>query len=165
MPGAVFVRVLQMSLTGCYSIGIVLAVRLLLKRCGRTCTYYLWVLMFAGLCLPVSMPGHYSLIPRQVAEFSLAEVMMKEEPAEDPGGEKDALRYLEEQEDSRQPVMLHRLPPAGISSGQLQDAAGGRTSAEASAVWNASGVQEEYRKETDAFKPRPAGTGWHIWSL
>ena len=26
MPGAVFVRVLQMSLTGCYSIGIVLAV-------------------------------------------------------------------------------------------------------------------------------------------
>lgn len=157
MPGAVFVRVLQMSLTGCYSIGIVLAVRLLLKRCGRTCTYYLWVLMFAGLCLPVSMPGHYSLIPRQVAEFSLAEVMMKEEPAEDPGGEKDALRYLEEQEDSRQPVMLHRLPPAGISSGQLQDAAGGRTSAEASAVWNASGVQEEYRKETDAFKPRPAG--------
>ena len=84
MPGAVFVRVLQMSLTGCYSIGIVLAVRLLLKRCGRTCTYYLWVLMFAGLCLPVSMPGHYSLIPRQVAEFSLAEAMMKEEPVEDP---------------------------------------------------------------------------------
>lgn len=35
MQGAIFAKVLQMSLTGCYSIGIVLLVRLLLKRCGR----------------------------------------------------------------------------------------------------------------------------------
>ena len=55
MQGMLFAKILKMSLTGSCGIGIVLAARVLLKRCGSVYAYYLWVLMFAGLCLPISV--------------------------------------------------------------------------------------------------------------
>lgn len=137
MQGVIFAKVLQMSLTGCYSIGIVLLVRLLLKRCGRAYAYYLWVLLFVGLCLPVSLPGHYSLIPRQVAEFSLMDLVTQEEPAV----------ALQGQIPQDPPVTLRRLTPAGVLSGQSGSAAGGPVSAEVSDVQGAARVSEGQQRE------------------
>ena len=117
MQGAIFAKILQMSVTGSYSIGVVLAVRLLLMRCGRRYAYQLWLLMFVSLCLPFSLPGNYSLIPGAVAEFSLTDGMPEEEPVQDrTGQETDAVDSEDRQE---QPVTLHRLSPAGISTGQV----------------------------------------------
>ena len=118
MQGAIFAKILQMSVTGSYSIGVVLAVRLLLMRCGRRYAYQLWLLMFVSLCLPFSLPGNYSLIPGAVAEFSLTDGMPEEEPVQDrTGQETDAVDSEDRQE---QPVTLHRLSPAGISTGQVR---------------------------------------------
>ena len=106
MQGAIFAKILQMSVTGSYSIGEVLAVRLLLMRCGRRYAYQLWLLMFVSLCLPFSLPGNYSLIPGAVAEFSLTDGMPEEEPVQDrTGQETDAVDSEDRQE---QPVTLHR---------------------------------------------------------
>lgn len=78
MHGVWFGKLLHMSLIGCYSTAVVLAVRLFLKRCGRKYAYYLWMIVFLNLCIPVSLSGSLSLIPRQVSELSV------EQPGEEP---------------------------------------------------------------------------------
>ena len=75
MLGELFQRVLDMSLIGCYSILIVMAVRLLLSRCERKFTYYLWFVVFLNLCIPLSFQGVFSLIPGFVAEFSVSDAV------------------------------------------------------------------------------------------
>lgn len=112
MLEAVFSKIFQMSLIGCCSIGLVLAVRLLLIRCGRVYAYQLWVLMFVSLCLPVSLPGNYSLIPRQAAEFSIQEFAGTEPVL--PAGE-----AVQEQ------AAVHRLSPGESVQGMAQDAEDG----------------------------------------
>ena len=69
--GEIFQKILDMSLVGCYSIFIVMAVRLLLSKCGRKYAYYLWFVVFLNLCIPFSFQGIFSLIPNSVAEFSV----------------------------------------------------------------------------------------------
>lgn len=69
----IFTRILEMSMVGCYSILIVLAVRGLLLKCERKYSYYLWFIVFLNLCVPFSLESAFSLIPRQVAEFTLGE--------------------------------------------------------------------------------------------
>lgn len=71
MMGEIFQKILDMSLIGCYSIFIVMAVRLLLSKCGRKYAYYLWFVVFLNLCIPFSFQGVFSLIPSAVAEFSV----------------------------------------------------------------------------------------------
>lgn len=71
MMGEIFQKILDMSLIGCYSIFIVMAVRLLLSKCGRKYAYYLWFVVFLNLCIPFSFQGIFSLIPNSVAEFSV----------------------------------------------------------------------------------------------
>ena len=71
MMGEIFQKILDMSLVGCYSIFIVMAVRLLLSKCERKYTYYLWFVVFLNLCIPFSFQGIFSLIPNAVAEFSV----------------------------------------------------------------------------------------------
>ena len=75
MLGELFQRVLDMSLIGCYSILIVMAVRLLLSRCERKFTYYLWFVVFLNLCIPLTFQGGFSLIPGSVAEFSVSDAV------------------------------------------------------------------------------------------
>lgn len=104
MQGIIFEKVLQMSLLGCYSIGLVLAVRLLLVRCGRRYAYQLWVLLFISLCLPVSLPGNYSLIPGQVMEFSRQGAV-----------EQMAANGLQDRK-----VVIHRLSPGEVSSEEVR---------------------------------------------
>ena len=75
MLGELFQKVLDMSLIGCYSILIVMAVRLLLLRFERKFTYYLWFVVFLNLCIPFSFQGGFSLIPSFVAEFSVSDAV------------------------------------------------------------------------------------------
>ena len=75
MLGELFRKVLDMSLIGCYSILIVMAVRLLLSRFERKFTYYLWFVVFLNLCIPFSFQGVFSLIPNFVAEFSVSDAV------------------------------------------------------------------------------------------
>ncbi len=70
----VFTKIIELSLVGCYSVLVVLAVRALLSRFERRFSYYLWFIVFLNLCIPWSIQGVFSLIPRQVAEFSLADL-------------------------------------------------------------------------------------------
>lgn len=74
MSGALLGRIMEMSLVGSYSILLVLAVRLLLKRCERKYSYYLWVIVFLNLCLPFSFRGNFSLIPQRVSDFKVEEI-------------------------------------------------------------------------------------------
>lgn len=67
----VFGKVLEMSLIGSYCILFVLPVRFVLLRCGRKYACYLWLAVFLKLLIPFSIQGSFSLIPRQVMEFSV----------------------------------------------------------------------------------------------
>lgn len=73
MDGFCIDRILEMSLIGSYCILLVLLIRLLLKKCERKYTYYLWLVVFLNLSVPFAVQGRVSLIPRQVAEFSVAQ--------------------------------------------------------------------------------------------
>lgn len=72
MPGALFGKVCHMSLLGCYCTVIVLLARrfLLFLGCGRKYAYYLWMVVFANLCIPFSVSGIFSLIPGQIVMLS-----------------------------------------------------------------------------------------------
>ncbi|MCM1280184.1 MAG: M56 family metallopeptidase [Robinsoniella sp.] len=73
MDGVLFGRILEMSLIGSYCIFLVLPVRLLLLKCERKYAYYLWLAVFLNLSVPFALQGKVSLIPRQVAEFSIVQ--------------------------------------------------------------------------------------------
>lgn len=66
-----FCRVLEMSLMGSFCICVVMFVRLLLIKCGRKYAYYLWMVVFLNLLVPVTIQGRFSLIPKQAAELSV----------------------------------------------------------------------------------------------
>ena len=70
MLESLFESVLKMSLIGSYSILVVLLARIFLKKCGRKFAYYLWLIVFFNLAVPISLEGRFSLIPRQVAEIT-----------------------------------------------------------------------------------------------
>lgn len=75
MGEAVFAKILQMSLIGCYSTLLVLLARLLLIRlgCERKYAYWLWMAVFLNLSVPVSVSGMFSFLPRQLTEISMTE--------------------------------------------------------------------------------------------
>lgn len=66
-----FGKIVSMSLIGCYVIGVVFLVRLLLRKCERKYAYFLWLVVFVNLCLPISINAPFSLIPDKV--ISVAE--------------------------------------------------------------------------------------------
>lgn len=84
--GELFQKVLDMSLVGCYSIFIVMAVRLLLLKCERKYAYWLWFAVFLNLCVPLSFQGFFSLIPSSVAEFSVEGIFDGAPEGEAPAG-------------------------------------------------------------------------------
>ncbi len=79
MLADLFGKVLDMSFIGCYTIAVVLAVRLLLIKFDRKYAYYLWLIVFINLVLPGSFRGNFSLIPKQVARFSVADNVIAHE--------------------------------------------------------------------------------------
>lgn len=58
-----FEKIFDMSLIGCYAVLVVLAVRLLLHRCERKYSFFLWFAVFLNLCLPFTISGPFSLVP------------------------------------------------------------------------------------------------------
>ena len=73
-------RILEMSLIGSYCILLLLPVRWLLKKCERKYIYYLWFVGFLNLVVPFTLQGRVSLIPKQVACFSITQQIEKTEP-------------------------------------------------------------------------------------
>lgn len=68
MIGALFSKVLEMTIWGSYSILVVLIVRLFLRRCDRKYAYLLWFAAFLNLMIPFHVEGAFSLFPRQMAQ-------------------------------------------------------------------------------------------------
>ncbi len=68
-----FVRILNTSLISCYVIVVVMLFRALMLRAERKYVYWLWFMVFVNLCIPFRISGPFSLIPRWVANFDLAE--------------------------------------------------------------------------------------------
>lgn len=71
MIGVMFAKVLQLSLLSCYIFGIIWLVRLFLRKIGRKYCYYLWMILFLNLCIPVSVSGSFSLIPKMLQEQAM----------------------------------------------------------------------------------------------
>ncbi len=71
MSGLLFGKILEMSLVGSWCIMLVLLVRLFLRRVERKYCYALWMAAFLSLAVPFSVPGRFSLVPPQIAGFSL----------------------------------------------------------------------------------------------
>lgn len=59
----VFLRVLNMSITACYVILFVIAIRLLLRRAPRIFSYILWSVVLFRLVFPFSFESVFSLLP------------------------------------------------------------------------------------------------------
>ena len=55
MLGNIMLKVVEMSLVGCYSVVIVLVARGLLWKCERKYSYYLWFVVFLNLSLPLAV--------------------------------------------------------------------------------------------------------------
>ena len=68
-----FVRILNTSMISCYIIVVVMLFRTLLLRAERKYVYWLWFVVFVNLCIPFRISGPFSLIPRWVANFDIAE--------------------------------------------------------------------------------------------
>ncbi|HWQ77560.1 MAG TPA: M56 family metallopeptidase [Anaerovoracaceae bacterium] len=60
---AVFLRVLNMSVTACYIILFVIAIRLLLRKAPRIFSYILWAAVLFRLVFPFSFESVFSLLP------------------------------------------------------------------------------------------------------
>ncbi len=86
MQGMLLEKVLQMSLISSWCILVILVVRLFLIRCGREFAYCFWAVLFFNLCIPVSIPGAFSLIPRQVSEFTVIQEAQNGPHSEEEAG-------------------------------------------------------------------------------
>lgn len=126
MPEFVLEKVLHMSLIGSCSVAVVLLARFLLIKCRleRKYAYYLWLVVFVNLCIPVSIQGMFSLIPRQVMEFSI-----EESPAEEKFGDNSGTGSWEgtgtgSWEAAGAPPGIQALPPGGTdtTAEELQEA-------------------------------------------
>ena len=82
----VFSAVLNMSLTGSFTILAVMAVRLILKKAPKIFSYALWLVVLFRLLCPVSLVSEFSLIPEPAAPETSAPVSQLQywaEPEED----------------------------------------------------------------------------------
>lgn len=150
-----FETVLGMSLIGCYSILVVLFVRVCFLRplrCPRKFAYYLWFVVFLNLCIPVSVKSPFSLVPEplQNAAFQRepetgerVHVLQDEDFGETPAegkaggvGETDAGESTAAAEEGQ-------LSIEGQETGQQEsgfwETAGGTWKAKAAVLWG-SGV-------------------------
>lgn len=71
-----FEKIWSMSVVGCYIILVVMLVRFLLQKCERKYSYLLWFVVFLNLCLPITIQGAFSLLPR--AMFTWTQVKQEE---------------------------------------------------------------------------------------
>lgn len=148
MSGKVLEIVLKMSLIGCYSTMIVLLVRFLilkLLRAPRKYACYLWMAVFLNLCLPFSVRGPVSLIPREVGMLFEGSARMEEEEASPETAPADGEMAVQ------LPADAGALPQAGSTppgewpgAGQIQGADG------------------ESQQETDGNAGQETGTGARV---
>lgn len=86
MDGTLFLKALQMSLTASYVFCVVWIAGLFLRKIARKYCYYLWLVVFLNLCIPVSIYSNFSLIPgmiRQQAETITKDLKETEEAFEE----------------------------------------------------------------------------------
>lgn len=82
MDGTLFLKALQMSLTASYVFCVVWIAGLFLRKIARKYCYYLWLVVFLNLCIPVSIYSSFSLVPgmiRQQAETITKDLKETEE--------------------------------------------------------------------------------------
>lgn len=60
---SIFLRILDMSITSCYVILLIIMARLLLKKAPKIFSYALWLVVLFRLVCPFSFESMYSLIP------------------------------------------------------------------------------------------------------
>lgn len=137
-----------MSLIGSYCILLVLPVRMLLLKCGRKYAYYLWLVVFLNLSLPVTLQGKVSFIPRQVAEFSIVQKVDIGETAatEAPEELQKAYEVRKESEAGQQPF--------GVYQGSNK---GNSLVADSALTDNSNKMQKKAESHVR--------TGWQQWSL
>lgn len=143
-----FQTICQMSVTGTYVIILVFLVRLLLRRCPRRFSYFLWFLVFLRLLCPVFPDGPFSLIPKQVTEISgliaeLSETRASSESSKTVAGKRvDANRNMAQNPgDPRNSALAGDMEAAGVSSvenSENVDEQETRTTADK--VWNLASV-------------------------
>lgn len=119
----VFCRVLEMSMTGCFCIGVVLLIRFWLIKMGRKYAYYLWIAVFLNLIFPFAIQGKYSLIPKQ-AEFS---VEMNEDTGQIQFHELNLRSPAVSIEETEKMGEAHRIRYSDHSREQLQEGRSGKT--------------------------------------
>ena len=83
LVAAIFLKILNMSLTAGWLILAVLVVRMLIKRAPRRITCFLWALVGIRLMLPVSVKSIFSLIPN--TNSIPADIALSPEPGIDTG--------------------------------------------------------------------------------
>lgn len=117
-----FGKVLDMSFIGCYTIAVVLAVRLLLTKFDKKYAYYLWLIVFINLALPVSFRSNFSLIPKQVAQFSVADIVIvyEEQPIPVDIAEAESPDKINILSPSGQLINPAGLYNAGNAAGEMQ---------------------------------------------
>ena len=124
MRGFLFGKILEMSLVGSWCILLVLLVRLFLRRVERKYCYALWMAAFLSLAVPFSVPGRFSLVPPQIAGFSLEEGQSVSRETEESG-----LSGSERQEGN-----------AGMGAGWADDGQSGPSAGELTGDPNAQGI-------------------------
>ncbi|MDF2540574.1 MAG: antirepressor regulating drug resistance protein [Herbinix sp.] len=83
---ALFLSVLNMSLTACYVILFVILVRLLLKKAPKGISFALWSVVAFRLMIPFSFESMYSLIPRNTNTIPIVhDVIYQQNPQFDSG--------------------------------------------------------------------------------
>lgn len=102
---AVFINtLLRLSLKGSLVIGLVIAIRLLLKKAPKVFSYSLWAVAFISLIFPFSIKSSISfanLIPREITINNQANEINKVIIDKEPQGENNFIEKIEEkQEDS-----------------------------------------------------------------
>lgn len=71
MHGDLFIRILNISITSCYTIVAVMVIRALLLKWERKYAYLLWFVVFVNLCIPFRISGPFSLVPSWIADFDI----------------------------------------------------------------------------------------------
>lgn len=92
---SLFENILGMSVIGSYIIGVVFLVRLLLLKCGRKYAYFLWVVVFINLCLPITINAPFSLIPQKVVSVAEELTGSKKQAVAATDADEVHLAYLE----------------------------------------------------------------------
>lgn len=157
MLGEIFGKILDMGIVGGYVILIAIFLRLLLYRCERKYSYYLWLLVFVSLCVPLRPQGNFSLIPHQLAGFSI-----QEQVARLFGETISGQRFKDNQLQDAMPALDQTdLKPAGVLTQEGADSEVSKELIEGTA--NREGQDKSARHELKSTSEKLMFTAGVVW--